>query len=636
MKVPNHKKNPDKYCDYHRDKGHNTDECYHLKKLIERMIKDSELNQFIRDLRDRLGPKENQEEEVEADEPERRDRIRGEVKTISGGSILDKDSKTAKKKYARQVHNLYQFGQAKPHMPMTFSTEDYEDVIRPHKDPLIINPIIGQNKIWKVMVDTCSSANILFHKTYCKMNLAGEQLEPCNEAPLYTIGGHPIQFEGTITLPVLLGKLPYTVEKLVKFYVVRIESPYNAIFGRPFLSIFEAVESIPHLKLKFPTEKGVGEMRGDQKTARIIMLEDLEKDQEYEGPDGTGKRKRAESEPSGSREILNIELEKFGADLSSPIVEPAAETEEVELYARIGSQDRTHCLNVQPEAKPVKQKKRTFVVERKKVIEAEVEKLLEAKFIEEIEYPDWLANVVVVKKSNGKWRMCMDYTDLNKACLKDHYHLPNIDQLIDATAGYEVLHFLDAFSGYHQIAMNDRDVPKTAFITPKGTYAYIKMPFGLKNAGATFQRMVNKVFKEQIGRNMEAYVDDMIVKSLFRDHAEDLKECFETLRKNNMRINPNKCTFGVSSGKFLGYMVSARGIEANPEKIEAVINMEPPKCIRDIQKLTGRLAALRRFISRSAKKVLPGQPRKYFPSSSCSKGQRILSGGPNAKRRSKK
>ncbi|XP_074347497.1 uncharacterized protein LOC141686357 [Apium graveolens] len=282
MKVPNHKKNVDKYCDYHRDKGHNTDECYHLKRLIERMIKDGELNQFVRDLRDRLGPKENQEEEIEGGESERRDIIRGEVKTISGGSILNKDSKTTKKKYARQ------------------------------------------NKIWKVMVDTGSSANILFHKTYCKMNLAGEQLKLCNKAPLYAIGGHTIQFEGTITLPVLLGKLPYTVEKSVKFYVVRIESPYNAIFGRPFLSTFEAVKSIPHLKLKFPTKKGVGEMRGDQKTARIIMLEDLEKDQEYEGLDETEKRKRAEAEPSGSRETLNIELEKFGADFSSPIAEPAA------------------------------------------------------------------------------------------------------------------------------------------------------------------------------------------------------------------------------------------------------------------------------------------------------------------------
>ncbi|XP_074364053.1 uncharacterized protein LOC141704770 [Apium graveolens] len=177
-------------------------------------------------------------------------------------------------------------------MPMTFSTKDYEDVIRPHEDPLIINPLIGKNKIWKVLVDIGSLANILFHKTCCKMNLAGEQLEPCNEAPLYAFGGHPIQFEGKITLPIILGKLPYIVEKPVKLYVVRIECPYNVILGRSFLSTFEAVESITHLKLKFPTEKGVGEMRGDHKTARIIMLEYLEKDQAYERPDKTGKKKK--------------------------------------------------------------------------------------------------------------------------------------------------------------------------------------------------------------------------------------------------------------------------------------------------------------------------------------------------------
>lgn len=117
--------------------------------------------------------------------------------------------------------------------------------------------------------------------------------------------------------------------------------------------------------------------------------------------------------------------------------------------------------------------------------------------------------------------------------------------------------------------------------------------------------MVNKVFKEKIGRNIECYVDHMIVKSFTQDHAKDLKECFVTLRENNMRINPKKCTFGVANGKFLGYMVNARGIEANLEKIEAVIDMEAPKCVRDIQKLTGRPEALRRFIFKSAGKALP-------------------------------
>ncbi|XP_074377127.1 uncharacterized protein LOC141718649 [Apium graveolens] len=195
---------------------------------------------------------------------------------------------------------------------MTFSREDYEDVIHPYEDALIINPLIGKSKIWKVLVDTGSSANILFHKTYYKINLAGEQLELCNEAPFYAFGGHPIQFEGMITLSILLGKFPYTVKKQVKFYVVRIESPYNAILGRPFMSTFEAVGSSPHLKIKFPTEKGVREMRGDQKTACIIMLEDLEKYQAYEKPEETRKRKRAKVEPSGSRETLKSSWKSLG------------------------------------------------------------------------------------------------------------------------------------------------------------------------------------------------------------------------------------------------------------------------------------------------------------------------------------
>lgn len=165
----------------------------------------------------------------------------------------------------------------------------------------------------------------------------------------------------------------------------------------------------------------------------------------------------------------------------------------------------------------------------------------------------------------------MDYTDLNKACPKDHYPLLSIDQLIDVIVGYQVLSFLNAFSGYHQIAMNRDDIPKTAFIMLKGTYAYIKMPFGLKNTGATFQRIVNRIFEERIGRNMECYVDDIIVKSLFADHADDLGECFETLRENT----PNKCTFEVASGKFLDNMVSARGIEANPERLRQSLKWRP-------------------------------------------------------------
>jgi hypothetical protein len=154
--------------------------------------------------------------------------------------------------------------------------------------------------------------------------------------------------------------------------------------------------------------------------------------------------------------------------------------------------------------------------------------------------------------------------------------------------------------------MHPEDREKTAFITDRGLYCYKVMPFGLKNAGATYQRLVNKMFKAQIGRNMEVYVDDMLVKSTKSiDHVHDLREAFETLKRYGMKLNPAKCAFGVSSGKFLGYMVSSRGIEANPEKIRAILEMQSPKTTKQLQQLTGRLAALNQFISRSTDKCLP-------------------------------
>ena len=159
----------------------------------------------------------------------------------------------------------------------------------------------------------------------------------------------------------------------------------------------------------------------------------------------------------------------------------------------------------------------------------DVNKLLSAGFIREVYYPDWLANVVLVKKAYGKWRMCMDFTDLNKTCSKDSFPLPRIDQLVDSTAG--LLMFMDAFSGYNQIKMAEEDQEKTTFITSQGLYCYKVMPFGLKNAGTTYQRLVNKMFSKWIERNMEVYVDDMLVKSKEElTHLDDLKETFATFK----------------------------------------------------------------------------------------------------------
>ena len=266
----------------------------------------------------------------------------------------------------------------------------------------------------------------------------------------------------------------------------------------------------------------------------------------------------------------------------------------------------THRLNTSPSFKPVKQKQRSFVPERQKAINEEVGKLLLAGAIREVEYPEWLANVVLVKKSNGKWRLCIDFTDINKACLRDSFPFPRIDLIVDATAGHKLLSFMDAFSGYNQISMDPDDQEKTSFVTTQGTYCYQVMPFGLKNAGATYQRLVNRMFQKQIGTTMEVYIDDMLVKSTTAElHIAHLSEAFQILRNYNMKLNPAKCAFGVSAGKFLGFIVNHRGIEANPDKIKAVLDMPSPSGIKEVQRLTGRIAALSRFVSRASDKCQP-------------------------------
>ena len=153
--------------------------------------------------------------------------------------------------------------------------------------------------------------------------------------------------------------------------------------------------------------------------------------------------------------------------------------------------------------------------------------------------------------------MCIDFTNLNQACQKDSLLLPKIDQLVDSTTGHKLLSLMDTFSRYNQILMDEEDQEKTSFVTSQGLYCYKVMPFGLKNIGATYQRLVNRMFSHQIGRNVEVYVDDMLVKSKDEaNHLDDLKETFNTLRKYNMKLNHAKCVFAVASGKFFELMVS--------------------------------------------------------------------------------
>jgi len=169
-----------------------------------------------------------------------------------------------------------------------------------------------------------------------------------------------------------------------------------------------------------------------------------------------------------------------------------------------------------------------------------------------------------------------------------------------------MLSFLDAYSGYNQIRMHSRDREKTAFMMEEANFYYEVMPFGLKNAGATYQRLMDKVFQGLVGRNVEVYVDDIVVKSdSCEQHRDDLVEVLEALRKYNMRLNPEKCVFDVEGGKFLGFMLTHRGTEANPDKCRAIVEMRSPKNVKEIQKLVGKLTAMARFIPRLAEKTGP-------------------------------
>ena len=177
---------------------------------------------------------------------------------------------------------------------------------------------------------------------------------------------------------------------------------------------------------------------------------------------------------------------------------------------------------------------------------------------------------------------------------------------MDATIGHSRISFLDVFQGFHQIPLAMDDQKKTAFVTPTVNYHYKVMPFGLKNAGSTYQRMMTKMFDPQLGKNIKIYIDDMVVKSnLESEHVNNLGNIFKILRRYKLRLNASKCYFGVRSGKFLGYMVSHHGIEVNPDQIRAINNLQPPRNPKEVQKLTRMTTALNRFIFRSADRCKP-------------------------------
>jgi len=268
-------------------------------------------------------------------------------------------------------------------------------------------------------------------------------------------------------------------------------------------------------------------------------------------------------------------------------------------------------LPIRPDKKPVKQIPRRFAPQILSKIKEEIERLLKSKFIRIARYVDWLANIVPVKKKNGTIRDCIDFRDLNLATPKDEYPMPVAEMLVDSAAGFEYLSMLDGYSGYNQIFIAEEDVSKTAFRCPGalGCYEWLVMPFGLKNAKATYQRAVNSMFHDFIEKFMQIYIDDIVVKSSSEDdHLNHLRQSFERMRQYGLNMNPLKCAFGVFAGDFLGFVVHKKGIEVNQNKTKAIMETKAPSTKKELQSLLGKINFLRRFISNQSGRVQAFSP----------------------------
>ncbi|GKD89162.1 reverse transcriptase domain-containing protein, partial [Tanacetum coccineum] len=585
---------PNKYCDYHQDKGHHTNDCIQLRKQLEIALESRKLNHLMKDLRQRVRKGQGRN-------PPPPPKVINMVRVLSSKEKKRKDREAT---------------EAWMNTPITFPGVISDDA---SDEPLIIEAEVEGYLVRHVYVDEGSSVEVMFE--HCFENLPAKVRAGLRETKTDLVGftGEVAKPLGKIDLEVCFGNEGLSRRMSIRFLVVRAPSPYNIILGRPWLKALHAIPSTIHSMIRFPTPKGIATLvtrttiiaECRLREGKQILTEKQPKIHEAGHPDeGANPTEQILVNPSFPDQIITI-----GGGLS-PVCKNQLKTlliNNMEVFAweptdMTGVPRRIieHPLNVNPSLEPFCQKRRTFSPEKSEFVTNEVAKWVRAGIVRPVKYPTYISNPVLVKKYDGSWRMCIDFKILNSAWPKDYYPLPSIDCKVEVVMGFKYKCFLDAYKGYHQIQMAREDEEKTAFYTEQGTYCYMKMPFGLKNAGATYQRLVDSTFQRQIGRNLEAYVDDMVIKSKDeKDLLANIAETFENLKAINMKLNPKKCSFGVEEDKFLGYMVTSEGIRANPKKTKAISDLTSPKTLKEMQSLNGKLASLNRFLAKSAERALP-------------------------------
>ncbi|GJW85908.1 reverse transcriptase domain-containing protein [Tanacetum coccineum] len=490
MVTPADKRSNNKFCEFHNDKGHSTDECMQLKKQIEEMVKADKLSHFIKEIRQDIDKQKNGKNEAPT----------------------------------KEKVNEIMF----PSLSANKGTEG----------PLVIEAEIGGHAVHRMYVDGGSSMEVLYEHCF-------NRLRPEIKSQMVPATTSLTGFSGETIWP--LGQL-------------RSPSPYNGIIGRPGIREIQAVPSTAHGMLKFPVDGGVVTIRSTILTPNECATI-------------TATSKDSMKKIEGGQENLKV------------VIHHDFPNQEVVVGGTLSIEGRTVlCALLKRNLDIFTWQPSDMTGVPRQIAE---HRLNRARLRNE------------PRPSRQSWRMCVDFTNLNKACPQDCYPLPEIDWKVESLCGYPFKCFLDAYKGYHQIQMAEMDEEKTAFHTPHGVYCYTKMPFGLKNAGATYQRLVDKAFEKQVGRNLEVYVDDLVIKS----HTEaellrDIEETFRTLRKINMKLNPKKCTFGAVEGMFLGYMIGPEGIKPCPEKIEAVLQLPSPRTIREVQSRQRKVTLNSSYLSR--------------------------------------